>query len=82
MDSTTERLSGVVSSSKPDRGFCFVQIDDGRSFFLHFKNIQDRVVVRLADQLSFLVRETPNRPGFVEAFDAILVERASSAVRQ
>jgi cold shock CspA family protein len=81
MDSTAERLIGEVTSSKPDRGFCFVQIDDGSSFFLHFKNVKDRVVARPADQLSFLVRETPNRPGFVEAYDAILVERASKAVR-
>jgi len=71
----TERFVGQVVSSKADRGFCFVQLEDGRSFFLHFKNIQDQVIAQPADLFTFSVRNTPNRPGFTEAYDAVLVSR-------
>jgi hypothetical protein len=72
----TERFVGEVTSSKADRGFCFVQLEDGRSFFLHFKNIRDQVIAQPSDVFTFLIRNTPNKPGFIEAFDAVLLRRA------
>jgi cold shock CspA family protein len=78
MDSTSERLIGEVTASKPDRGFAFVQIDNGsQSFFLHFKHIKDGAIPKPGDLFTFLVRETPNRPGTTEAYDAHLVKRAN-----
>jgi cold shock CspA family protein len=79
MESATERMIGEVTCSRAaDRGFCFLQTDDGRSFFLHVKNIRERVIAQPGDLFTFLVRATPNKPDQVEAYDASLVKRANT----
>ena len=39
-DQQASRISGVVRSFMPEKGFGFIQGDDGRSYFVHIKNVE------------------------------------------
>jgi hypothetical protein len=76
-----ERLVGEVLTFKQGAGYCFLVGSDNRSHFLHVRNIQNRVVPAIGDVFSFSIRESSNRPGQQEAFDAALVKRKSNKPR-
>jgi hypothetical protein len=73
---TGERLLGEVISCKPQRGFFFLQIESGESYFLHTKNIRGQIVPQPHDLFTFLVRESTKTPGKTEAYDALRIRRA------
>jgi hypothetical protein len=73
-----ERLIGEVLTYKKGMGYCFLVAPDGRSHFLHVKNTRENQVPAVGDLFTFLLRESSHKPGFQEAFDAVLVRRKSS----
>jgi hypothetical protein len=73
---TGERLLGEVISCKPQRGFFFLQIESGESYFLHAKNIRGQIVPQPHDLFTFLVRDSTKIPGKTEAYDALRIKRA------
>jgi hypothetical protein len=76
-----DRLVGEVLTYKQGAGYCFLVGSDGRSHFLHVRNIRDSIVPSVGDLFSFSLRESLNKPGKQEAFDAELVKRRSTKPR-
>lgn len=70
----SDRILAEVFTWNP-RGFGFLQDADGRSFYLHISNIRDEVIPQPGDLFSFLMRDSKNKPGKTEGYDAVIVKR-------
>lgn len=70
----SDRILAEVVSWNP-RGFGFLQDGDSRSYYLHISNIRDEAVPQPGDLLTFLVRDSKNKPGKTEGHDAVIVKR-------
>jgi cold shock protein len=68
--------TGKVAYYNVDRGFGFLQPDDGDGdeIFVHINNCAESVGRLLVDQrVKFEVRPSRHKPGSVEAVDVVLV---------
>ena len=74
-----ERFSGTVSYCST-RGFCFVAAADGTSIFLHYKEIRDKLIPGVGDQITFLIRPPRKSGGSNEAFDAHITNRGDGCL--
>lgn len=76
----SDRILAEVITWNP-RGFGFLQDGAGRSYYLHISNIRDEAFPQPGDLLTFLVRDSKNKPGKTEAHDASIVKRSNPAPR-
>jgi hypothetical protein len=74
-----DRLVGRVYRVK-EKGFFFVETPDGRSIYIHVKNILGkRIVVQVDDVFTFDLRDSTKNPGKIEGYNAIRISKAPSA---
>jgi len=73
-----DRIMAEITSFRQDSGWGFAQDTQGKSYFVHARYVRDKLIPRIGDLVTLIERDSPNKPGKTEAFDIIIVKRASS----